>query len=273
MKWYYAEAGQQRGPVEEEEFRQLTATGTIRPDTLVWREGMAGWQQWAELSGPPPIAPVVAVAEVPPAATELQAETQPAATRPEDAAKFCSLCGNAYSPQALAAIGDKLVCVNCKPSFLQSMREGRQTVGLKRFGGFWIRFWARCIDSILTGIVTAIIQFSGLAAIGLRTIENDDLVSTMSIFAFSTLFGLAFQLAYEVYFLVNHGATPGKILLNLKVIRSDGGPITAGRAVGRFFGTMLSSMTLSIGYIIAGVDEEKRALHDHLCDTRVIRTN
>ena len=266
MKWYYAEAGQQRGPVEEEEFRQLTATGTIRPDTLVWREGMAGWQQWAELSGAPPIAPVVAVAEVP------VAKEVPVTTKPDDA-KFCSLCGNAYSPQALAAIGDKLVCVNCKPSFLQSMREGRQTVGLKRFGGFWIRFWARCIDSVLTGIVTAIIQFSGLAAIGLKNIESDDVVSTMSIFAFSTLFGLAFQLAYEVYFLVNRGATPGKILLNLKVIRSDGGPITAGRAVGRFFGTMLSSMTLAIGYIIAGVDEEKRALHDHLCDTRVIRTN
>ncbi len=271
MKWYYAEAGQQRGPVEEEMFRQLIAARTIRPDTLVWREGMADWQQWAELSGPPPVAPVVAVAEAP-AAKEVPAETQPAATKSEDT-KFCSLCGNAYSPQALAAIGEKLVCVNCKPAFLQSMREGRQTVGLKRFGGFWIRFWARCIDSILTGIVTAIIQFSGLAAIGLRTLENDDLVSTMSIFAFSTLFGLAFQLAYETYFLVNHGATPGKILLNLKVIRSDGGPITAGRAVGRFFGTMLSSMTLTIGYIIAGVDEEKRALHDHLCDTRVIRTN
>ena len=153
------------------------------------------------------------------------------------------------------------------------MREGRQTIGAKRFGGFWIRFWARCIDSILTGIVTAIIQFSGLAAIGLKTMESDDVVSTMSIFVLASLFGLAFQLAYEAYFLVNRGATPGKILLNLKVIRSDGGPITAGRAVGRFFGTMLSSMTLTIGYIIAGVDEEKRALHDHLCDTRVIRTN
>ena len=54
MKWYYAETGQQRGPVEEEEFRQLITAGTIRPNTLVWREGMADWRQWAELSGPPP---------------------------------------------------------------------------------------------------------------------------------------------------------------------------------------------------------------------------
>ena len=139
MKWYYAEAGQQRGPVEEEEFRQLIVAGTIRPNTLVWREGMADWQQWAEVSGPAPVAPMVAVAEVP--AEIPPPETEPAATRREDT-KFCSLCGNAYSPQALAAIGEKLVCVNCKPAFLQSMREGRQTVGVKRFGGFWIRFCA-----------------------------------------------------------------------------------------------------------------------------------
>jgi uncharacterized RDD family membrane protein YckC len=35
---------------------------------------------------------------------------------------------------------------------------------------------------------------------------------------------------------------------------------------------MLSAIILMIGYIMAGFDEQKRALHDILCDTRVIRT-
>jgi uncharacterized RDD family membrane protein YckC len=60
--------------------------------------------------------------------------------------------------------------------------------------------------------------------------------------------------------------------LGLKVVRPGGGPITPGRAAGRYFSKMVSSMTLMIGYIIAGFDSEKRALHDMICDTRVIKT-
>jgi len=40
--------------------------------------------------------------------------------------------------------------------------------------------------------------------------------------------------------------------------------------VVRFFATMLSQLTLYIGYIIAAFDDEKRSLHDHICDTRVV---
>jgi hypothetical protein len=34
---------------------------------------------------------------------------------------------------------------------------------------------------------------------------------------------------------------------------------------------MLSAFTLTIGYIMAGIDEQKRALHDRICNTRVVR--
>lgn len=45
MDWYYAEGGQQRGPVSEPEFEDLIRNGTIRNDTLVWRPGMSQWQR------------------------------------------------------------------------------------------------------------------------------------------------------------------------------------------------------------------------------------
>lgn len=41
--WYYAEGNEQKGPVSEEDVADLIARGTIRADTLVWRDGMETW--------------------------------------------------------------------------------------------------------------------------------------------------------------------------------------------------------------------------------------
>ena len=54
-------------------------------------------------------------------------------------------------------------------------------------------------------------------------------------------------------------------------MRPNGGPIGLGRAFGRYFAKILSGLILMIGYIMAAFDSEKRALHDMICDTRVIR--
>jgi uncharacterized RDD family membrane protein YckC len=78
------------------------------------------------------------------------------------------------------------------------------------------------------------------------------------------------QCAYEAWFLVNKSATPGKLILGLQVVRTDGRPFTWGAGIGRFFAYFLSSLTLYIGFLMAAWDEEKRALHDRICDTRVV---
>ncbi len=90
-------------------------------------------------------------------------------------------------------------------------------------------------------------------------------------FGLAMVINIAIGLAYEVYFLSTSGATLGKQALGLKVIRSDGSGISPGLALGRYFAALISGpFTLWIGYIIAGFDSEKRALHDRICDTRVI---
>ena len=60
--WFYASSGQQQGPYPDAQLRELIARGTVTADTLVWSEGMAGWQRAAEVpglfsraSGPPAI--------------------------------------------------------------------------------------------------------------------------------------------------------------------------------------------------------------------------
>ena len=86
-----------------------------------------------------------------------------------------------------------------------------------------------------------------------------------------TLVLMALQVAYEVYFIGRFGATLGKMALKLKVVRPDGSPVSYMRALGRHFAKYLSAIILLIGYIMAAFDEEKRALHDRICDTRVVR--
>ncbi|WP_407149606.1 DUF4339 domain-containing protein [Bradyrhizobium sp. ORS 86] len=49
--WFYASEGQQRGPLPEAQLRDLIARGTVRADTLVWTEGMAGWQKAGDVPG------------------------------------------------------------------------------------------------------------------------------------------------------------------------------------------------------------------------------
>ena len=59
-------------------------------------------------------------------------------------------------------------------------------------------------------------------------------------------------------------------MLGLKVIRSDGSGISFARGACRYLAQIVSALILLIGYIIAAFDVEKRALHDYLCDTRVV---
>ena len=49
--WFFASSGQQQGPYPEAQFRELIARGAITPQTLVWCEGMAGWQKAGEVPG------------------------------------------------------------------------------------------------------------------------------------------------------------------------------------------------------------------------------
>ena len=76
MEWYYAEAGQQRGPVSEPEFQDLIRSGKITGETLVWRDGMANWQRYRDVlapSGAAPPATAAASAAVPASADARQA--------------------------------------------------------------------------------------------------------------------------------------------------------------------------------------------------------
>ncbi len=164
-----------------------------------------------------------------------------------------------YFDDELIQFGDALVCGKCKPLFVQKLKEGVTVAGEMVYAGFWIRFGAKFIDGIILGMAGLALAFAG-GAIGGRTVAQA-----------MNLLSNIISLAYVIYFLGTFGATPGKMACGLKVVRSDGEKISYARACGRFFAEFLSSIILGIGYIIAAFDEEKRALHDRICDTRVVK--
>lgn len=184
----------------------------------------------------------------------------------------------AFPPGDLLQIGNTMVCATCKDVMMQRLREGALPGGLahqgREFAGFWIRVVAVIVDGIILGIAGAIINIPfQLAIVGMSTVGNQAAVlgGTIGIFAIMMLINVAIAMTYEAWFLVHKGGTPGKLVLSLEVIRADGTRPGWGLAIGRYFAKQLSAWTLGIGYIMAGVDDEKRGLHDRICNTRVIK--
>lgn len=184
---------------------------------------------------------------------------------------FCSQCGQPKPEHELAHFGDVLVCAACKPAYAQRLSEGLAGPKVFHYGGFWIRFVALFIDGLITGFASATVEAILLPRLAF---SRPGAVPAMAIATVGVayLVGIGISCAYESLFVYKLGATPGKIIFGLRVVRPDGGPISLGRSVGRYFAKMLSGIVLAIGYIMAAFDVENRALHDMLVDTRVIKT-
>ena len=257
MPWYYAEGALQNGPVTDEEFADLVRNGKVQGQTLVWREGMANWQPYSALAMPQ-------AAGAPPAVPAPLAPAQLAANE-----VFCQECGQAVSKENAIQYGTVWVCANCKPLFLQKLREGTALpVAQAQYAGFWIRLVAKAIDTlIMIMLFSPVVFFLARSSSG----GQRDLMAELMFQLLLSLVSTAVTAAFTTFFIGKFAATPGKMALGLRVVTSDGGRVSYARALGRSLAEILSSIVCYIGYIIAAFDDQKRALHDHICDTRVVR--
>ena len=79
-------------------------------------------------------------------------------------------------------------------------------------------------------------------------------------------------LAYNWFFWTRwNGQTPGKRLLGIRVIKTDGSKITSTDALIRATGYFVNSMFLMLGWIWALFDEQKRGWHDMFAGTVVVK--
>jgi len=193
---------------------------------------------------------------------------------------YCAECGRPTASDELARFGDMLICPDCKNSFAQKLREGvtPAAAAAVQYGGFWIRVAAAIIDGIITGVVASVLQVALLGSLltmpRVQPGVNPEaaLGAMMGAFGLAYLIGTAIACGYEAFFVARLGATPGKMVFNLKVLRTNGARLSFGRAVGRYFAKLLSGLLLGIGYIMVGFDSEKRGLHDIICDSRVVKS-
>ena len=140
--------------------------------------------------------------------------------------------------------------------------------GALDYASFWIRFGAVVIDGFILWIVNVAL-FVPLGII--MPTANDDPFAALSFMPLVMLLHYAIPAVYDTWFVGKYGATPGKMACKIKVVVADGTPVSYSRALGRHFAKWLSSLIIGIGFLMAAFDDERRTLHDRICETRVVR--
>lgn len=251
MNWYYAIAGKQTGPVDDAQLEALARTGQIHMETLVWREGMAEWQPYSTVA-PPGMAS-------PPA---------PAAQTTDANEVVCAECNRIFPKDETISFGNVRVCAACKPIFMQKLAEGAKISGGLHYARVLTRFAAVFVDALIMQAVNFGLGFL-LGVSMAQRFGAHPADKTGAQFMVMGL-GIAFAAAYEIFMIGKYGATLGKMACKVRVVTEEGAKISYARATGRYFAKFLSAMVCMIGYIMAFFDDERRALHDRICNTRVI---
>jgi uncharacterized RDD family membrane protein YckC len=155
-----------------------------------------------------------------------------------------------------------------------------QEVKPVRYAGFWLRFVASIIDYIVLYIAQTIIMVPLMGVLGLTVFNAQSMTEAQQMGAVGALIGIfmvtflfitILQWMYYALMESYNGATLGKMALGLKVTDMDGNKISFLRASGRYFGKIVSSIILLIGYIMAGLTEKKQALHDIMANCLVVK--
>lgn len=153
------------------------------------------------------------------------------------------------------------------------------------YAGFWLRFAAVIIDYFVLGFIQFVLVVPFLAYLGiviftapadineLSDAEKLGYISAMigPILLMASVTAIAGWLYYALMESSAKQGTIGKIALGIKVTDMDGQPISFMNATGRYFGKILSSLVMMIGYLMAAFTQKKQALHDILANCLVVK--
>jgi uncharacterized RDD family membrane protein YckC len=243
MPWFYMNGSQQVGPVADPEFERLAREGVIQPATLVWRGGMRSWEPYANVTNAP--------------------------------TAVCTVCGQSFPADAVVRIADVSVCSHCKPLYVQRLQEGATIPAAAsplRYAGFWIRFCATALDTILLFAISVGIGVATGSTLreelGIGAREDGVWWTTRD----SVLFAVDFIVggAYEVFLVTLYGGTLGKLACRLRVVTAGGERLTYLQSFWRMLAKWVSTLPCCMGFIFVAFDAQKRGLHDMMCNTRVI---
>ena len=240
MSWFYIdesiiEGERRQGPYTLDEIFGLVQAKKITDETLVWHSGEEGWKPWKDT---------------------LEAKT------------------HTSREEALHDAIEQLL---------------RQTQSGKHYAGFFVRLVAYIIDNAIVGVLCGIILFimSRVNFIDLAKIQElagallddptsaeaiNNLLNAPGMWEF-TLICSILQAIYFIFFTGKFSASPGKMLLKLRIESAQGERLSWGIACVRYMGSIFTQFTLTLyglGYLIVCVDPKRRALHDWIARTRVV---
>jgi uncharacterized RDD family membrane protein YckC len=157
----------------------------------------------------------------------------------------------------------------------------------ERYAGFWIRFVASVVDSVIVSLIigpiaAALYDKPGAMDAAMAALESRDLtLMTLALldamrpagvgdFVLNNVVPAAGIVAFWVY----RSATPGKMVTNTRIVDADsGGTPTTKQCVVRYFGYFVSIFGLFLGFIWIAFDRRKQGWHDKLARTVVVHTS
>lgn len=131
--------------------------------------------------------------------------------------------------------------------------------------GFWVRFLANVVDSLIILVLTVIVAFIFNDQAYFN--EYNDNSSSPS----ETIVSITYAIIFVIFFTASkYRGSPGKLLCRIQVLNEDKTQISFLKSIGRYLAYFISALPLLIGFMMAGWNEEKKALHDMICGTRVV---
>jgi uncharacterized RDD family membrane protein YckC len=116
------------------------------------------------------------------------------------------------------------------------------------------RFIALVIDSFIVGAIGGTVGVGGGGLGG------------------GGILGFIVGAGYQWYFLTQqNGQTLGKMLMNIRVIKTNGEPIADADAILRYIGYLINTPIIMLGWIWAFIDPNQQGWHDKLAETYVIK--
>ena len=199
---------------------------------------------------------------------------------------FCSKCGTnvaegvAFCPNCGEATGGVTVAPAAPAYGSVPAYSAPVAAPIVAYAGFWLRFVAIIIDFVALAIVTFPIRLALFGMLGIHHAmrptfgERPDVMlgTLLPVLMFTA--GINFVINLLYFSLCESSAwqgTLGKKALGLAVTDMQGRRISLGHALGRNLAKIISSLTLFIGYIMAGFTAKKQALHDVIAGTLVIK--
>jgi uncharacterized RDD family membrane protein YckC len=137
-----------------------------------------------------------------------------------------------------------------------------------QYAGFWLRVGAYLIDELIFFIPLVVIN---VAAGLLTSLTSDSILIALISITMALLVAVLYGLYGGLFESSRFQATPGKMLLKIKVTDIQGNRCSFVRAFARYIGMGISDATFYIGYLMAIWTEKKQCLHDKVANCLVIR--